>query len=251
MWIGNKQEAYNCARLLLTETIDNNTFPWVTRAAATDLDSPDRIFSTEVMFALYNTSRENLFDGIFNQSLEGNALTFKGGISGEDSKLSVFYGSNSSSDYRRNMWETINFTAEGGSGGETTAPESTYFIKYADVTTQGSYTFRYMIPLMRISEIYLIIAESTTNLEEAISAINEIRWNRNLTEEISFTEEERLNYIRDEFAREVIGEGQMFYFYKRNAMESIPSGTSPGDNFTMELSNYVVPLPKTETDNRQ
>ena len=251
MWIGNKQESYNCARLLLTETIDNNTFPWVTRAAATDLDSPDRIFSTEVMFALYNTSRENLFDGIFNQSLEGNALTFKGGISGEDSKLSVFYGSNSSSDYRRNMWETINFTAEGGSGGETTAPESTYFIKYADVTTQGSYTFRYMIPLMRISEIYLIIAESTTNLEEAISAINEIRWNRNLTEEISFTEEERLNYIRDEFAREVIGEGQMFYFYKRNAMESIPSGTSPGDNFTMELSNYVVPLPKTETDNRQ
>ena len=252
LWTGNKPAAYNCAKQLLTETIDNETFPWVTRADATSLTTPNRLFSTEVMFALYNISRNNLFDNLFNQTLEGNALTFVGGMSGENSKLSAFYGENSASDYRRRMWEVISYTVDGGDSESTSdASTSTYFLKYEDVSVEGSYTFRYMIPLMRISEMYLIVAECTTDLEEAISAVNEIRWNRNLTDEISFTEEERLQYIRDEFAREVIGEGQLFYFYKRNAMESIPSGTSAGDEYSMLLSNYVVPLPTTETDNRQ
>lgn len=103
MWMGNKTEAYNCVSQLLNEITLNQTFPWVTRAAATSTSAPDRVFSTEVMFGLYNTSRGNLFDALFSQSLEGNALTFVGGLSGDDSKLAQFYGTNSSSDYRRRM----------------------------------------------------------------------------------------------------------------------------------------------------
>lgn len=255
MWTGNKTAAYNCVRTLLTEVNnaqDEPVFPWVTRADATNLSTPDRLFSTEVMFALYNTSRESLFDNMFNQTLEGNALTFVGGMSGESSKLSAFYGENSASDYRRRMWEEIIYGGSGSEeGGSTDATTSTYFLKYEDVSVETSYSFRYMIPLMRISEMYLILAECTTDLNEAMSSVNEVRWNRNLTEEISFTEEERLQYIRDEFAREVIGEGQLFYFYKRHAMESIPSGTTAGEDYSMQLSDYVVPLPTTETDNRQ
>ena len=98
MWMGNKTEAYNCASQLLDEITLNQTFPWVTRAAATSTSAPDRVFSTEVMFGLYNTSRGTLFDGLFSQSLEGDALTFVGGLSGDDSKLAQFYGTNSSSD---------------------------------------------------------------------------------------------------------------------------------------------------------
>ena len=249
MWKGDKTAAYNCVKPLLTEIEEKATFPWVTRANATNLEAPDRLFSTEVMFALYNTSRETLFDSQFNQSLEGNALTFIGGMSGDDSKVEAFYGPNSASDYRRRMWEVIAFSGSEEEEGTTAGNTSAYFLKYEDIETTSH--ARYMIPLMRISEMYLILAECTTDLQEAIDCINKIRWQRNLTEEITFTEEKRMKYIQEEFAREVIGEGQLFYFYKRHAMSKIPSGTEAGGEFSMPISKYVVPLPKTETDNRQ
>ena len=56
--------------------------------------------------------------------------------------------------------------------------------------------------------------------------------------------------ITAEFAREVIGEGQLFYYYKRHAMENIMSGTAINQSYKMELGNYVLPLPTSETDKR-
>ena len=251
MWIGNKPAAYNCARQLLTEVnnlLDEPIFPWVSRSAATSVNEPDRVFSTEVMFALYNTSRDNLYDNLFNQALEGDALTFPGGMSGTNSKLQSFYEASSLSDYRRRMWEEVIVNASEEEG-ETSTASSTYFLKYEDVSTTSH--FRYMIPLMRISEMYLILAECTTDLDEAIDAIQAIRVARNLTGETTFTEEERMTRITAEFAREMIGEGQLFYFYKRNAMTELISGTEANATMPMNVSNYVVPLPTTETDNRQ
>lgn len=250
MWMGNKTEAYNCVSQLLNEITLNQTFPWVTRAAATSTSAPDRVFSTEVMFGLYNTSRGNLFDALFSQSLEGNALTFVGGLSGDDSKLAQFYGTNSSSDYRRRMWEEVvtSTDSEGAEGGGV-SNSITYSLKYEQVSTD-SY-FKSMIPLMRISEMYLIVAECTDDLQEVQAALHQIRWNRNLTTDEEVTADNKDQLITDEFAREVIGEGQLFFYYKRHAMEEFASGTDATSTYKMLLSNYVVPLPKSETDNRQ
>ena len=249
MWTGNKTAAYNCALNLIVEIEAQQTFPWVTRAAASSLTTPDRVFSTEVMFALYNTSRDNLFDNLFNQSLEGEALSFVGGLSGSESKLDAFYDANSSSDYRRRMWEEVTIGSSGEDGEVTAGGSSSYFLKYEDINTDSH--FRYMIPLMRTSEIYLILAECTDDVTEAQEYLHSIRWARNLTEDDEVTEENKLQLITDEFAREVIGEGQLFYFYKRHAMTQFASGTDAGEVYNMLLSDYVVPLPKAETDNRQ
>lgn len=113
------------------------------------------------MFGLYNPSRGTLFDGLFGKSLEGDALTFVGGLSGDDSKLAQFYGPNSSSDYRRKMWEEVVTSTDEEAGVSTGI---TYSLKYEQITTDDY--FKFMIPLMRISEMYLIQAECSNNLEE-------------------------------------------------------------------------------------
>ncbi len=249
MWIGDKTEAYNTASALLSEVNEKNVFPWVSGSDATNQSAPDRLFGSEVMFGLYNTSRINLYNSMFNSSREGNALSFTGGISGSDSKLETFYGEGSTTDYRRKMWESVieeNNPAEGEDENETTA--SSYFLKYEDVELENSY--RYMIPLMRISEFYLMIAECTSDLEEAAAAINEIRLHRSVAD-VRPSAENLKDHITKEFAREVIGEGQLFFYYKRNAMEQMISGTSATEPFNMELSDYVVPLPTVETNKRQ
>lgn len=51
-------------------------------------------------------------------------------------------------------------------------------------------------------------------------------------------------------AREVIGEGQLFFFYKRRGEEQIISGTSADGTTSMIKTNYVVPIPQEELDER-
>ncbi|MDE7147928.1 MAG: hypothetical protein K2O20_06025, partial [Duncaniella sp.] len=53
-----------------------------------------------------------------------------------------------------------------------------------------------------------------------------------------------------EMAREVIGEGQLFFFYKRRGDVQMISGTSADGTTSMNKSNYVVPIPQAELDQR-
>lgn len=258
LWMGNKTEAYKIAHSIITENNEDKVFPWTPKSAIQDKDKPDRLFSTEVIFGLYNTIRVNLFDNLFKSTTQiSNGLTFVGESkeeSEDDSKINYFYSD--LNDLRRadNMWsvEKLQESDEFGVGTSITA---VCFSKYADIVTTN--TNRYMIPLIRMSEIYLIAAECTDDLPEAIGYVNNIRKNRNCIDiplKDSDTKETVQKYITDEFAREVIGEGQLYFYYKRHAMVEIMSGTSFGmwysGTYKMALGNYVWPLPKIETDKR-
>ena len=107
-----------------------------------------------------------------------------------------------------------------------------------------------MMPLIRLSELYLIAAECETDFDQAISYLNTIRNKRNCPDLNPVNTEELMDAITTEFRKEVIGEGQMFYFYKRNAMQNIPNGCSTSGNMNVLLKDYVVPIPESEIDNR-
>lgn len=160
------------------------------------------------------------------------------------------------------MWDVVTVVdkSEGddeeGKEGEEETPKtksSLYSKKYMDperdATFDGSETYRYMTPLIRLSEVYLILAECAQTDDEAISYINKIRSHRNCR---SVTEQDgdRQTLVTKEFAREVLGEGQLFFYYKRLGMESIISGISATEPYNMLLGNYVWPLPKVEIDKR-
>lgn len=256
LWTGNKAKAYEVAHAIITENAQNSIFPWTEKSAVQNHDMPDRLFSTEVIFGLYNQSRVKLFDQLFKPTTRiSYSLNFTGesmNEGDEESKITYFYLD--TDDLRRAMWnvETLEETDEFGS---STTHKAVCFNKYMDVSTNKA--FRYMIPLIRMSEIYLIAAECTDDLTEAIGYVNAVRKNRNCVDidlQESDTQEKIQEYITNEFAREVIGEGQLYFYYKRHAMTSIMSGTSFGLWYSgyddMSLQNYVWPLPKVEIDKR-
>ena len=49
--------------------------------------------------------------------------------------------------------------------------------------------------------------------------------------------------------KEFFGEGQLFYYYKRLNVSTIPAGDDSGD-VTMNEAKYKFPLPDSETDYR-
>lgn len=233
----------------------NKYFPGLPGLMLSIPPSPDLLFSTEVMFGLYNTSRVKIFDQNFkNTTTINNALVFKGEKLNDASCKLPYYFSDET-DLRRgtNFWseETLEQMTSAG----VASQPSICFNKYADLSNNTK-PYRYMIPLVRMSEIYLMAAECSDDLTEAIGYINQVRVNRNcvnLELQPGDTEETIRQYITAEFMREVIGEGQLYFYYKRLAMEEILSGSEFNEEEwteSMDLQYYVWPLPKTETDQR-
>lgn len=239
LWQANKAEALVQAEEILNEVQrpDKNTFPYVTAVNATSPDKPDRMFSTEVMFSLWDIKRVEMYDRLFNVNLNVDTkLSFSAGDVNYTRVGNIYDDDN---DYRRRIWQSA-------SSGITTATTN---MKYADVVDGAG---RYMIPLIRLSEVLLIAAECHPDLTTAISYFNKLRTARNCVSRTAATAQELKLRIGEEFRREMLGEGQQFFFYKRNSYQSVPNHAtlSISPERTMVLNNYTVPLPDSEISQR-
>jgi hypothetical protein len=242
MWCSDKVNALSLAKEILEETQapGEEIFPFVRPADATHVTIPDRVFSSEVIFALFKTNRVNVYNTLFAPTLDVyNLLTFAGTYA--SGRVNELY--DDKNDYRYRIWanNTVN------------ASVVLYHEKFKDVTPNSAgfgNGFRYMMPLIRLSEIYLIAAECSTSLQEGTEYLNKVRNNRNCFSVNPVSLDGLATAIASEFKKEVIGEGQLFFYYKRRGMQVIPSGSLAAGTMNMNLNNYVIPLPDSETSER-
>ena len=131
--------------------------------------------------------------------------------------------------------------------GWSTSGTNRYFYKYADMAASGSIE-NTMIPMLRLGEMYLIAAEAQSDvLANGASYINILRRARGISTTLPTLTQELLIY---EYIRELYGEGQLFYLYKRLYTTIIRSATE-NQNTPPSSNVFVVPLPDSETDNIQ
>ena len=104
------------------------------------------------------------------------------------------------------------------------------------------------MPLIRKPEMYYYAAECYNrlgNVKKAVEMLNTVRQARginfsyNLPETMSSDEIDQ--EIRKEWQKEFIGEGQMFYYYKRLGLD-IPGASVSGNDA------FIIPLPKKEVE---
>lgn len=118
-----------------------------------------------------------------------------------------------------------------------------YYDAAISVTPTVNLTKRQVVPLIRLSEMYLIAMETTADLAEANALWADYQLSHNvLITQDAFTSLEAVKTAMiDEYRRELFGEGQMFYTYKR-----INAATMLWRTETVTEENYIVPLPETE-----
>lgn len=119
------------------------------------------------------------------------------------------------------------------------------FLRYSyddEVSTPALYY--QIIPMLRTSEMYLIIMETSDDLAEINTLYNDYMVAHNVAAMPEFTSlTDVRKWIEDEYRREFYAEGQMFYTYKRLGETSIKWLSTPATEAT-----YVLPLPETEYD---
>lgn len=233
LYMGNKTEAFKYATDVI-KTADQNIFPFVDKNLVIGSPAdPDRIFSSEVLFALTNTSRGTIHKNFFDPSRLPNYV-----FRMDDSMMSnLVYGGAATTggyqdDYRyRACWMTTG--------------SNRYFYKYSDMVANGSIQ-NTMIPMVRLGEMFLIAAESQSgDLKAGVQYVNALRRNRGVASLTTLTPD----LLKYEYIRELYGEGQLFYLYKRLNSDIITSATSSKNPKASDLI-FVVPLPDTETENR-
>ena len=203
LYAGQKQDALTYAVEVIRAS-NNGIFPFVDRSLVVgNPEDPDRIFSSEVVFALSHAKRSQLFLNYFNPAR--TTFTFR-------------------------MESDLISKAIFGGGAETGGYQNT------------------MIPMLRLGEMYLIAAESQSDvLANGTSYVNTLRRNRGISTSLEALTPELLKY---ENIRELYGEGQLFYLYKRLFSKVIWSYTD-SRNPEPSTNLFVVPLPDSETENRE
>lgn len=226
LWMGENDKALNAAE----EVIESGKFTWST--VANMQAGYDRCFADEHLFALNNlTLTADIADKFF---ADGSQYSF---AVTRDRLLDYF--ENATQDYR------YTFLFKSGSA---THANNRYITKYDESSGTSTY-YKYKMPLIRLSEMYLIKSEVEYRQGDADAAkatLNKLRKARNLPGIDELPADFDLELIR-EYRREFLGEGQLFFLYKRLNRANILYSTVDA----VAEKVYTFPLPITETEAAQ
>jgi len=123
------------------------------------------------------------------------------------------------------------------------------------VSTDGAVTLKYSqenlpspvlectMPLIRLPEMYYILAECESNLTDAAASLSTVRSSRGIDEITISSEDDRIKQLEKEYRKEFYAEGQLWHFYKRLGYETFLG--CPVEKMTE--SNYRFPVPDDET----
>lgn len=208
--------------------ISANKFAWIQAAALNDKTQADLTFSTEHLFALNMVRLKTIFDNSFTAT--GNS------VFSLTPATKIEYYQSASEDYRYLRW--FDMTATGFH----------FFNKYNQLENANwPQAYRNKMPLIKLPEMYFIAAEAqkSTNITVAAELINEVRLHRGLTS----TTINAANFdavLLQEFRKEFLGEGQLFFYHKRKNNAAIPRAAGLD---LITLKGYKLPIPVSEFSN--
>ena len=216
LWLGENDEALRYARLV-KDAVDEEGLSVFQLGTQADLNLYDRVF--------YNS--EQLF-GLELEEFNDNMLA-DGDLAQFNQRTTYLTELYPAGDIRLSLW-----FPDDGSGFRSTNKYDNWASFDTEVQSPNMY-----VPLIRLAEMYLIIAECAP-LDEANAVYSEYLISRGVAAE-ELTAANREEVLTAEYLREFYAEGQMFFTYKRLGTVTMRwASTQCGADV------YVLPLPTGE-----
>ncbi|WP_140938061.1 RagB/SusD family nutrient uptake outer membrane protein [Sphingobacterium lumbrici] len=226
LYAGMKAEAWEAVSSVMEA--HEGFFPWLTELEF----ARDPLLSKESFFGIENKRMYEIYRDRFSPLVKDEDI-----FAVLPARLNMLYDP-ASTDLRLKYW--FKAGTEGNKSYQVLVKQSEGVINDEGV--------RYYQPLIRKSELYLIAAETSPVLEQGYGYLNKLRLAKGLAP-IAYNAQSSatalLNVVRDEYQREFIGEGQVFFLFKRLNMPTIPAVTGVG-SVSMNDAKYIVPLPEDE-----
>lgn len=221
-YMGDEKEAYSYASEIIAIANDGNFTFTDEYALAADLKNRDIIMQNELIFALDGLDVKQLF-------YRADASTNSNFPLLEPKTLYP-----DADDFRHYII------------GESTSNGRVISYKYVKTNTSST-SNQGKIPMIRLSELYLIAASSVfkTNKDEATEYLKTIRKLRGASQIVNNGNyEDFLGDLTFEARREFLGEGQLFYWYKRHNMPILRQGAE----ITLTPEQSCLPMPSNEVE---
>ncbi len=244
LYFGEKTEAYNLAMNVINAK-DKNGKTRFTLSGSTDLASGTNRYGLpgEGLFKLSKYDLKDYTTDLIGETDANSSSNFGTGyyyMVGTAKYNRLFKGVNTASDNRyRAVW---NKNIKDNYGMSYWAVKKYW---YADDAEDASYYHKF-IPMLRMSEIYLIATETAPTLAESNSLYTTYQRSHDvlLTTDPFADEAAMKEGLLDEYRREFFAEGQMFFTYKRLNSATILWRPLTGGKATE--ADYLLPLPNTE-----
>ena len=229
LYSGDTAGASAMANTVINFTKLNTFFPFTPYLTATDATNPDRTFSSENFFALSNTKLYETQKALFDSNLGDNDI-----YAPLVARIDAVFENNINDARNTPSWKIPQ------TGGKTIKT----FFKYEDV--DATKTFRFQVPMFKLSEMYFIAAETAATPAASVALLNTVRPYRGLTALATTLNAGQVTLeIAKEYKKDFIGEGQLFYYYKRTNTASVNNGSTT-TTIPMGPLQYVVPLPDSQ-----
>jgi hypothetical protein len=229
LYNNNKVQALAYAK----EVIASNNFRFITSAElTTNAKDLDRTFTPEHIFAIYVSKLKDPVASYFMMATGDK--TYKKFIVTDERRKAVFEtASGGSTDIRyvsNSLWSVSNGIIFPG--------------KLWQVD-ENRESLKKRIPVITLSEMYYIAAESEPAPADGLKWLNKIRSARNIAELPAGLDAATLqNEIFKEYRKDFICLGQLFFYYKRLNLAKIEGALNGAINNTQ----YVLPLPNQEIE---
>lgn len=209
------------ARRLAEEVIESKKFALLDYEKSLNVDMADKdlLFSSEHIFSLRNQAIKTAAEAIHKR------------VTGSDGNLQMAVGFQSSiyegdlDDYRLNWYSEI------------------YIVKY---TSDNSKRFFPKVPIIRLSEMYLIAAEGWMEDDPGHAAELLQTFKQARTQKVVVSQEVTEDVIMREIRKEFIGEGVIFLTYKR--LHHDIWGNTSEDQVKADNNVFVFPIPEDEIE---
>lgn len=232
LYSGDREGAFTAAK----QVIDSEKFLFVTAAdVGSEGDFKDRVFLTEQVFALRIRGMESWVNTYFKT---GGDPSFRLSRSMNDFGTLYETALGGTTDYRY-----LYLTESVGSGMSVSSK-----FWQSSLTILDSARTDQLMPLLRLSEMYYILAETAPDPEEGLSYLNTVRVNRGvgMLNLPTVTAEYVRKALTAEYQKEFYAEGQLFFYYKRIQATTMQFMTASDPAIVPE--QYVLPIPMDEQE---
>ena len=205
LYLGRTEEAYrNALSVIQAKTKGGENV--ISLSGSDDLEKEFYAMPSESIMLLSKTDISNTMFSTNSYYISSSRKTmlFEGALTG-DIRIRTVWGSESS-----------------GLGGAV--PLFRKFLQPSSGTGTSSKDLRLkyqVIPLLRLAEMYLIAMETAPSESEANRLYKDFMLSRQMLVSQDLSLEELRQEIEKQYRRELFGEGQMFFYYKRHSASSM------------------------------